>query len=154
MDIKTIILTTDLSENASAATPYAVSLAKKFDAPIQWVHVFEEPHLYSGLADGVVIGVSNLVAESHKASVKKLEGMAKSLADAEKIVVNPVVLRGNPVTKILEYAEKQQAGCIVTATHGRTGLSHAFHGSVAERIVRMSACPVLSVRPKASTPGK
>jgi nucleotide-binding universal stress UspA family protein len=148
MDFKTIILTTDLSENANAATPYAVSLAKKFSAPIQWVHVFEDPHLYSGLADGVIIGVSNIIAESHKASVKKLEDMARGLANAESIAVKPVLLRGNPIAKILEFADKQQDGCIVIATHGRTGLSHAVLGSVAERIVRMSTCPVLSVRPK------
>lgn len=154
MDLKTIILTTDLSENASAATPYAVALAKKFGSAVHWVHVFEEPHLYSGVADGILIGVSSWVSEAHRASQKNLTEMAKALADREQIEVKPVVLRGNVLTEILKYAEKESVGCIVTATHGRTGLSHAVHGSVAERIVRLSTCPVLSVRPKTIQPGK
>ena len=153
MDFKTIVMTTDFSENADAALPYAVELAKKFGAKLHLVHVFEEPHLYSGLAEGIVIGVSDWIAEGHKACTKKLEAAADTLAAKEKLKVTAKALRGNPVTKVLEYADKQGAACIVIATHGRTGLSHVVHGSVAERIVRQSRCPVLSVRPKKVKPG-
>jgi nucleotide-binding universal stress UspA family protein len=38
---------------------------------------------------------------------------------------------------------------IVMTTHGRTGLSHALIGSVAEKVVRQAPCPVLTIRPKA-----
>lgn len=154
MEFKTIILTTDLSDNADAATPYAVELARKFGASLHLVHVFVEPHVYSGLAEGIVIGVSTLISESHRVVTQKLNDLAHMLGEKERMKVDSVTLRGDPVTKIVEYANKHKADCIVIATHGRTGLSHVVHGSVAERVVRMSKCPVLSVRPEEIKPGK
>jgi hypothetical protein len=50
--------------------------------------------------------------------------------------------------KIIEAAKEKDADLIVMATHGRTGLSHALMDSVAEKVVRLSPCPVLTVRPK------
>ena len=51
--------------------------------------------------------------------------------------------------KIIEAAKDKDADMIVMATHGRTGLSHALMGSVAEKVVRQAPCPVLTIRPKA-----
>jgi nucleotide-binding universal stress UspA family protein len=56
---------------------------------------------------------------------------------------------GVPFLEILKAAGEMQADLIVLGTHGRTGLAHVLLGSVAERVVRRSACPVLTVRPKA-----
>jgi nucleotide-binding universal stress UspA family protein len=50
--------------------------------------------------------------------------------------------------KIIEAAQEKAADLIVMATHGRTGLSHALMGSVAEKVVRHAPCPVLTIRPK------
>jgi nucleotide-binding universal stress UspA family protein len=57
-----------------------------------------------------------------------------------------LVVTGDPATSIIEAAEQQGADLIVMATHGRTGLSHFFLGSVAERVVRESSVPVMTVR--------
>jgi nucleotide-binding universal stress UspA family protein len=57
-----------------------------------------------------------------------------------------VVVTGDPATAIIEVAKEQAADLIVMATHGRTGLSHFFLGSVAERVVRESAVPVMTAR--------
>jgi nucleotide-binding universal stress UspA family protein len=65
----------------------------------------------------------------------------------------PVELRvvvGRPFERIIETAVREQAGLIVLGTHGRTGLSRVVMGSVAERVVRLAPCPVLTV--KAPTP--
>jgi universal stress protein A len=56
------------------------------------------------------------------------------------------VVVGVPYETILETAEAEKVDLIVMATHGRTGLSHLVLGSVAERIVRLAPCPVLTVR--------
>jgi len=56
------------------------------------------------------------------------------------------VMSGDPATCIIEAAIKFHADLIVMATHGRTGLSHFFLGSVAERVVRESPVPVMTVR--------
>ena len=53
---------------------------------------------------------------------------------------------GSPVESIVAYSIEQSIDMIVIATHGRTGLSHVFLGSVAERIVREAPCPVLTIR--------
>jgi nucleotide-binding universal stress UspA family protein len=56
------------------------------------------------------------------------------------------VLAGHPVERILETAVQEQVALIVLGTHGRTGLAHLFMGSVAERVVRLAPCPVLTVK--------
>jgi nucleotide-binding universal stress UspA family protein len=52
-----------------------------------------------------------------------------------------------PYQKIVETAMAEQVDLIVMVTHGRTGLSHLVLGSVAERVVRLAPCPVLTIRP-------
>ncbi|MBT8365481.1 MAG: universal stress protein, partial [Deltaproteobacteria bacterium] len=55
---------------------------------------------------------------------------------------------GLAAEKIIEAAKEKDADMIIMATHGRTGLSHALIGSVAEKVVRQAPCPVLTIRPK------
>lgn len=57
-----------------------------------------------------------------------------------------LVVTGDPAASIIESAKEQAADLILMATHGRTGMSHFFLGSVAERVVRESSVPVLTVR--------
>lgn len=56
-----------------------------------------------------------------------------------------VLLSGRPAEEILKYAEKSRPGMIVTATHGRRGVERMLYGSVADRIIRYAAAPVLTV---------
>jgi nucleotide-binding universal stress UspA family protein len=56
------------------------------------------------------------------------------------------VWAGHPFERILETAVREQVALIVLGTHGRTGLAHAIMGSVAERVVRLAPCPVLTVK--------
>ncbi len=74
---------------------------------------------------------------------KRLNRIAgESLARSYEIVV----VTGDPATSIVVGAQEQRADLIVMATHGRTGLKHFFLGSVAERVVRESSVPVMTVR--------
>lgn len=147
---KNILLPTDLSANADAAAPYAVELAKRDGGRIQMVHVFEDLVFYPlPIAEApVAIDVSDFIKGSHADRVKTLGDKAQALAKSSGVDVVPVVLRGHPVHELVRYAKDEKADCIVVATHGRTGAPHLFFGSVAERIVRQSPCPVLSIRPK------
>jgi nucleotide-binding universal stress UspA family protein len=54
---------------------------------------------------------------------------------------------GEPAYEIVTYAKEKAVDLVVVGTHGRTGLTHALMGSVAERVVRKAPCPVLTVRP-------
>lgn len=56
------------------------------------------------------------------------------------------VLVGDPSSKIIDYAQEINADLIVIPSHGRTGLSRFFLGSVAERVIRFSHCPVIVLR--------
>src|SRR5262249_52455930 len=67
--------------------------------------------------------------------------------------VEKKVCWGNPVEQIVDYAAEHEIDLIVIATHGRTGLSHIFLGSVAEQIVREAPCPVLTIRER-ENPGE
>jgi nucleotide-binding universal stress UspA family protein len=55
---------------------------------------------------------------------------------------------GIPFVEIIRAAKEKKTDLIVMATHGRSGLSHILFGSVAEKVVRKSTCPVLSIRPR------
>jgi nucleotide-binding universal stress UspA family protein len=57
------------------------------------------------------------------------------------------VTRGTPFLEILRVARKKKADLIILTTHGRTGLSHLLMGSTAEKVVRKSSSPVLTIRP-------
>jgi nucleotide-binding universal stress UspA family protein len=74
----------------------------------------------------------------------------QKVSNAElKGVDHEVLLRfGHPAEEIVAAESETKAELLVMATHGRTGVSHFIMGSVAERVVRESACPVLTVRMK------
>ena len=78
-------------------------------------------------------------------------GLAQVLAKEAEIKVVRRVVIGIPYRKIVEVAEAEKVDLIVMATHGRTGFSHLFMGSVAERVVRTAPCPVLTIRPAGGT---
>jgi universal stress protein A len=150
MNIETIIVPTDYSANATVAMPYAVELARAFQSQIHLVHVFEASLYFTAtaadtfavLAATPAAWLETKVVESEELLI--LEG--KKLA-ADGINVTTKMLKGNPVRELVRYAGEQRNAFIVVATHGYTGLAHAVMGSVAERLVRTSPCPVLTVRP-------
>jgi nucleotide-binding universal stress UspA family protein len=80
----------------------------------------------------------NLVRDA----TERLRGIVPS--DATNVVAD--VRAGNPAREIVAAARELGVDVIVMGTHGRTGLSHALMGSVAERVVRLAPCPVLTLR--------
>jgi universal stress protein A len=150
-NFKTIVLTTDLSENSKAAIPYAVQFARQFNGEIHLLCVLEDIANYfsEAMASGIIIGESAWVDSIHKEQKKQLEALASALGQEEKIKIHPVCrTHRKPANEIVRYAGEIGADCIVIATHGHSGLSHLILGSVAERVVRLSPCPVLTVKPK------
>jgi universal stress protein A len=71
---------------------------------------------------------------------------ALTLTERERFKARSVVGIGDPLSEIVDYARTEHINLIVMGTHGRTGVSHLFLGSVAERVVRTAPCPVLTVR--------
>ncbi len=145
--VRTILCPVDFSENSLMALEHATYFARQHDAKLYLLYVIPtgEISLPSELyrRDEKSGGADLVWAE--KAAREKLQEMAHSRLN-EGIRYEILVRGGDPATGILETAESIEAGMIVMATHGRTGLAHFFVGSVAERVVRESLCPVLTIR--------
>lgn len=146
LDLQRILLPTDLSECSAAATPYACRMAQQFGAELHLLYVFEQD-----TGSTYVRGIPVPDASSEIAQLKRqvAEAMATWI-DPEweaKHQVIRVTGEGQPANEIVSYANKYKIDLIVMGTHGRTGITHVLLGSVAEKVLRHSSIPVLTVRP-------
>lgn len=144
--IKKILYTTDFSECSWHVLPQAVYLANKYSAELHMLHAIvlyaDDPHNPEYHFPDID-NLFNLLKKNAK------ERMDYELKDNEikNIKVKKVQERGfSPASVILEYCQKNDIDLIVMGTHGRRGLGHLFMGSVAEEVVRLSECPVLTIR--------
>lgn len=137
-----IVVATDFSECSRHAVDVAVELAQALRAEVEIVHVWQITPL-------VAVGLEYAPAEL----VNAVEDAARAQLDAEVKRVQQVLpscrgaLRGGAAwDEILQAAAEDHADLIVMGTHGRTGLSRALVGSVADRVLRASPLPVVTVR--------
>jgi nucleotide-binding universal stress UspA family protein len=144
--LKKILVPTDFGEAADVALDYARALARNFDASIEVLHVAEDASARM-FAGEIYVGVPpSLQKDIENAAHAELD---KRLIDNDPkpLRVRPVVITSNaPALSIVNYARETNADLIVMGTHGRGAMAHLLMGSVAERVVRLAACPVLVVR--------
>lgn len=139
-----IVVATDFSDCSQEACDYALSLARKFEASLLVLHVINEPVDLRGFYVPH-ISFEELEKEIAEGAAKMLETFCKdNLGDFTNFTT--AVATGVPYEEIIRCADEQQASLIVIGTHGRTGLDHLIFGSTAERVVRSSPCPVLTIR--------
>ena len=147
--VRRLLVSLDGSEMAEAALPAAVVLARGFSAEILLIMVV--PTVATITDDRAAAarlmptaGAALLDAEAAQAATY-LEGVKTRLA-REGIAVSAVVKRGEPVRVLLDRLARPDTDLIVMATHGRSGVSAVWAGSVASRIVAQAARPVLLIR--------
>ncbi|HVQ76947.1 MAG TPA: universal stress protein [Candidatus Binatia bacterium] len=143
--VRRILHPSDFSRASRAAFDRAVQMAKTDRAELLIVHVltpimtlppegYISPKLYEDLdtasRSAAAKHLAALVARARKAGVK----------------VTTAVVEGVPAEQIARAAKSRRADIVVIGTHGRTGLSRFFLGSVASRVVAIAPCPVLTVR--------
>ena len=141
--IKTILAPIAFDQPGQDSLDYAVRLAARLGASVCAVHVYTIP-VY-GFPDGVVVTAPELAARLSEAAQAHLD----AAVDAQKrhgVKLTSVLVTGNPWEEIVEVARARKADLIVMGTHGRHGLPRAIMGSVAERVLRTSEIPVLTVR--------
>jgi nucleotide-binding universal stress UspA family protein len=150
--MKKILAPTDFSELSRAGVRYALERAASMGAEVIVYNVvgYQEAGRYYQFDVGYVaeetLAVEELV-EEHRRHLA--EFLRKSFPDLlAKVNIRQEVEVGTPYQKIVEKAASENVDMIVISTHGRTGFLHALIGSVAERVVRLATCPVLTVRPK------
>jgi nucleotide-binding universal stress UspA family protein len=144
ISIQRILLPTDFSEYSAHAVPYACALADEYQAELHVLHVLEmmptAPYFGMGLT------TAGFVEESEQHARKLMEHvLPKDWARCGEAVM--VLKHGSPFVETIRYVKEAQIHLMVITTHGRTGLAHTLLGSQAEKLVRKSPCPVLTVRP-------
>jgi universal stress protein A len=139
-----ILVATDFSDSSEVACEYALTLAKAFDSSLHLLHVINEPVDLRGFYVPH-ISFEQLEKEIETGAVKMLEAFCNDNLDDFTNYTSSVVT-GVPYEEIIRTATEKELSLIVIGTHGRTGLDHLIFGSTAERVVRSSPCPVMTIR--------
>lgn len=145
---KNLLVPHDFSPCAARALRTAVELAKVHGAELTLAHVSLLP---ANLAPDALVSPAGAVEPlrvddyTTRGARQQLELIAEPLR-SEGIVVHTRAVTGEIAARILALAKDVRADALVVGTHGRTGLSHLFLGSVAEKVVREASVPVVCVR--------
>lgn len=141
-----IIVPLDGSQLAEQALPYGVALARRSHNALLLLRAIPMPREPVPLASGGMLAVPEQLDILRTDAEDYLHERAEQLGDLDIPVLTSVVV-GNPADVIAETADSREAGCVVIATHGRSGLSRWALGSVADRVLHLTACPLLIMRP-------
>lgn len=144
VQLKQILCPTDFSEFSARAFRHAMAMAKRFDATLTVLHVIPYPLAYG--ADMPYFPNPPLVENSSLR--KQAEAELRQFVQAalvDRVLLNLVVREGVPWREIQSAAEELRADLWVMGTHGRGGFERFILGSVTEKVLHSSACPVLTV---------
>ena len=163
-----ILVPIDFSPHATEALHQAASIAGRFFSTLLVLHVIPKAyevystHIHTGRRLSAPI---EPFIETLQMPSAEEETVTINLREQAKIAMQrfiPTTLSyqpsellvaiGEPYEQILQVARERHIDLIVMGTHGRTGLSHAFIGSVAERVLRSASCPVLTIKATPSHP--
>jgi nucleotide-binding universal stress UspA family protein len=136
-----ILVPTDFDQTSQHALDYARELARQFGATLHLLHVVDDVFSLSAGTEGSLSAVPRLQRELEEHARREVE---KAAAGTPAKV--EVLTASSPAAAIVAYARANAIDLIVMGTHGRGGTPAALIGSVAERVVRTAACPVLTVR--------
>lgn len=145
-EIKTILCAVDFSDNTPRTADFARTLAKSLGARVVVLYAAPSMSQYVGFhvpPNSIETFVSEIVKGAEDAMTRFLE------EEFAGIEVVGRVAAGYPVDEILKYAKDEKADLIVMGTHGRKGVDRIIFGSTAEKIIKSSPIPVLTVRPGA-----
>lgn len=148
MTSKTIVVATDFSELSQAALQQAKELARATGSKIHLVHVVDElAARYIDLPDYPQMGqLQTTLERSAHVRLEEIAGGDPSLQGAS----TEVLTSRSTAEAIVSFARDVHADLIVIGTHGRSGIGRFFLGSVAERLLRIAQCPVLTVPQRTS----
>ncbi len=146
MEIRTILVPVDFSENAAKALETAAGLAERFNARIALLHAHHiDVPMASHLVPGGPVLPVGFQEQVHQRATEAVEALAKQASQWGVEVTGKAVV-GPASQAIVEEAKQLPADLIVMGTRGNTGLKHVLLGSIAERVVRTAPCPVMTVK--------
>jgi nucleotide-binding universal stress UspA family protein len=144
VSLKRVLYATDFSRRAAAALPYALSMARKPGGKVTAVHVVSPGPLPADFPAHAWQAIVAQGVHEAQAAMEHVEPRCKDVAHETR------VCRGDVLTELSAIVRDESMDLIVLGTHGRTGMSKAVFGSVAEKIFRHAPCPVLTVGPNVS----
>ncbi|GAD51977.1 universal stress protein [Halarchaeum acidiphilum MH1-52-1] len=136
--IDTVVVATDGSESVQRAIEVALDLAARFDADVHALSVVDTGEVETTPDD--------LRAEMADALSERAEDALTDVVERTDRPVTTAVREGRPSDEVLAYVRETDADVVATGTRGRHGENRLLIGSVAERVVRSSPVPVLTVR--------
>ena len=143
-----VVLPLDGSATAEAAIPYAVEMAKVLGVGVALVRAITPMAYADSYSETVPDAYDALLEQAQADAGDYLKGIARRVFSRGVPDVTSHVMVGNAASVILGRADEGGDKLVVMATHGRSGVRRAVLGSVADRVIRHSAGPVLVVRPR------
>lgn len=145
--INNIMCAVDFSEISPRVASYAQILAKSLKASVQVVYVAPGATEYLGfyIQPRYMDKVENIMQEIFSEAEKTLDAFIQK--NFSGIDVTGKVLSGYAPEEIIKFLKDNPIDLIIIGTHGRTGIGRVLFGSVAEKVVKSSKAPVLTVRP-------
>ncbi|SFS18669.1 Nucleotide-binding universal stress protein, UspA family [Granulicella pectinivorans] len=150
VSIDTILLATDFSMVSEKATAYARGMALRFASSVEVAHVFDPAAAI--LSEEALLGLP--VGDRVRVQNDRLRDLCHTLTREGVTTHAQLSQAHDPARAILALARSTDAGLIVTGTRSRNGIERLFLGSTAEKLIRQSACPVLTVGPSARWPAR
>ena len=141
-EIKKILVAVDFSEHSVQILRSATHIAVRHDAELKIVFVVENPFTMSGIPYD-----DQLETEMIRASEKRLDMFLEDNMNRSSIPFAGEVLKGHVTVEILNCAEREESDLVIIGTHGYSRFEKMLIGSVAEEVVRLSPCPVLTINP-------
>lgn len=144
-----ILVPLDGSKTAEKVLPYARYLAGKFKAPVELLAVLDIAEMATHVSAEKVRHLDTMIADGERASAAYLRSIAATFADGN---VTCTVEKDRAEEAIIKKAEADSGTLIAMATHGRSGMNRFLLGSVAEKVLRGTANPLVLVRAKETAP--
>ena len=143
--LDTIVVAVDFSETSEDAWAAACRLAVQTNSNLHLLHVSPDPLKQAWTVETVGVDYSPVAEEWRRQARERLDAI-RPVAGLSDDRIKRVVITGVPHTAITRYAADERADLIVVGTHGYGAIKHLLLGSVAERVVQKSPCPVLAVK--------
>lgn len=140
---ESLLVATDFSEQSRRALHVACDLATHYGSRLTLLHVFPVPGYV--LPEGFIAAGPEVLVEVENRSRATLETWKTEALEAGATAVEIVTAIGNPGPEIVRLARTGRFSAIVVGTHGRTGLTGLILGSVAQKVVTLAECPVVTV---------
>jgi nucleotide-binding universal stress UspA family protein len=144
-EIKKVLCAVDFTEYSTQLADYGRTLARAFGAKVHVLYVAPTLSQYVGF-QVAPSSIENFVEEIITGAEQTMEKfLQEHFADFD---AQGHVLSGYAADEIISFARQQEADIIIMGTHGRRGLDRILFGSVAEKVVKTSEIPVLTLRPR------